>query len=102
MATKLGNTSLKFKLITPEGLVLEDEVVKVKVKTSEGGITILPNHAELKSNIVPSTAKIYFADANKEDQKFSIADGLMEVHPNAITIIASSAKPKEADDPFDV
>jgi F0F1-type ATP synthase epsilon subunit len=97
---KLDNKFLNLELITPEGVLLADQVKKVKLFTSLGGLTILPNHAELKSDIVPGTLKISFYAEAKGDIKYDIGDGVIEVTPSTVTIIASSAKERIIEDPY--
>lgn len=97
---KLDNKFLDFQLITQEGILVSDQVKKVKVKTSMGGLTILPNHAEIKSDLVPGTMKISYYDDSKEEQKFNIADGVIEASPSKVTIITRTAKVKEDKDPY--
>ena len=63
-------------------------------------MTILPNHAELKSDIVPGTLKISFYEEAKGDIKYDVGDGVIEVTPSTVTIIASSAKLRVVEDPY--
>jgi F0F1-type ATP synthase epsilon subunit len=97
---KLDNKFLNLELITPEGILLADQVKKVKLFTSLGGLTILPNHAELKSDIVSGTLKISFYEETKGDIKYDVGDGVIEVTPSTVTIIASSAKERIIEDPY--
>lgn len=97
---KLDNKFLDLELITPEGVLLSDKVKKVKLFTSMGGLTVLPNHAELKSDIVPGTLKISFYEEAKGDLKYDLEEGVIEVFPNKVTIIASSAKERVIEDPY--
>lgn len=99
---KLDNKFLDLELITPEGVLLTDKVKKVKLFTSLGGITILPNHTELKSDVVPGTLKISFYEEAKGDLKYDLGDGVIEVSPNRVTIIASSAKERVVEDLYKV
>lgn len=97
---KLDNKFLDLELITPEGVLLSDKVKKVKLFTSMGGLTVLPNHAELKSDIVLGTLKISFYEEAKSDLKYDLEEGVIEVFPNKVTIIASSAKERVIEDPY--
>ena len=97
---KLDNKFLEFELVTQEGILVADKVTKVKVHTSLGGLTILPNHAEIKSDIKPGTMKVSFYDSSKEDVKYTLSEGVLEASPNKITVIAQTAKVKEEVDPY--
>lgn len=56
----MSTKQIKLKIITPERLILEDMVDQVTLPTTEGEITILPNHipliAPLKSGDIVATA----------------------------------------------
>lgn len=97
---KLDNKFLEFELVTQEGILVANKVTKIKVHTSLGGLTILPNHAEIKSDIKPGTMKVSFLDESKEDIKYTLSEGVLEASPNKITIISQTAKVKEEVDPY--
>lgn len=97
---KLDNKFLKLELITQEGILVSEKVIKVKLHTSLGGLTILPNHTEIKSDIKPGTMKVSFFDKSKEDIKYTISEGVLEASPSKVTVIVQSAKVKEEIDPY--
>src|SRR3989344_2418234 len=45
--------TIKFKIVTPERLVYQDEVDQVSLPTQDGEITVLPNHIPLVSILKP-------------------------------------------------
>jgi F-type H+-transporting ATPase subunit epsilon len=96
---KLNNKYLSFKLITPDGILVDDKVTKVKAFTSLGGLTVLPNHTELKSDLVEGTLKYTLSDG-KTFVKYRIGTGVIEIGPDFVKIITSFAKEKE-ENPID-
>ena len=69
---------LKLKIITPEKLILEEEVEQVTFPTTEGELTILPDHIPLIANLASGDV---VAVANGEPIPFAVVGGFVEVHP---------------------
>ena len=67
---------IKLKIITPERLILEDMVDQVTLPTTEGEITILPNHIPL---IAPLKSGDVVATAFGEFIPMAVAGGFVEV-----------------------
>ncbi|MCG2700711.1 F0F1 ATP synthase subunit epsilon, partial [Candidatus Parcubacteria bacterium] len=40
----MSNKLIKFEIVTPERVVLKEQVVQVTAPTRQGEITVLPNH----------------------------------------------------------
>ena len=97
---KLANKFLDFELITQEGILISSRIVKIKVNTSMGGLTILPNHAKLKSDLVKGCMEVFFFDESQEVEKYQIADGVIEATPNRVTVITHKAELQEDYDPY--
>lgn len=69
----------KFKIITPERLVLEDMVDQVSVPTKEGEITILYGHLPIIASL---TKGEILAKSFGEDIPFLVVGGFVEVKNN--------------------
>ncbi len=67
---------LKLKIITPERLVLEEEVESVIIPTTEGEITVLADHIPL---IVSLTSGDIVANSNGENIPMAVVGGFVEV-----------------------
>jgi F-type H+-transporting ATPase subunit epsilon len=67
---------IKLKIVTPERLVLEEEVDQVSLPTPSGEITILPNHISLISAL--SSGDIV-ALSQGEHIPMAVAGGFVEV-----------------------
>ena len=81
---------LKLKIITPERLVLEDMVDQVTMPTTEGEITVLPDHIPL---IVGLASGDVIADVNGEHVPMAVVGGFVEVKKgeNGMTEVAGLA-----------
>src|SRR3989338_8057976 len=67
---------LKLKIVTPERLILEEDVDQVTFPTTEGELTILPDHIPLIAGL--SSGDVV-AVANGEHMPWAVAGGLVEV-----------------------
>lgn len=80
---------LKFKIVTPEKTIYENEISQVSVPTMEGEVTILPNHIPLIS--ILKAGELRFKDKQGEHQ-MAVSGGFLEVRgKNEIVILADSA-----------
>lgn len=83
---------LHLQIITPEKIVFDDEVQKVGLTTSSGQITVLPNHINLITEIVPG--EIYF-EKNNRISRFAAGFGFAQVGSSNVKILADLAAPEE-------
>lgn len=82
--------SIKFKIVTPERIVYENDVLQVSIPTTTGEITILPNHMPLIS--VVSAGELKIKDVSGE-HTIAIAGGAVEIKPgNEVVILADHAE----------
>jgi F-type H+-transporting ATPase subunit epsilon len=72
----MANKKLKLKIVTPERLVLEEEVEQVTLPTTEGEITILPDHIPLVTEL---SAGDVVAKIAGENVPMAVAGGFVEV-----------------------
>src|SRR3989344_2367441 len=70
---------LKLKIVTPERLVLEEMVDQVSLPTTEGEITILPDHIPLISGLASGDV---VAVADGEHIQMAVVGGFLEVKQN--------------------
>jgi F-type H+-transporting ATPase subunit epsilon len=81
---------LKFKIVTPEKNIYENEIFQVTIPTMDGEITVLPNHIPLIS--VLKAGELKFKDKDGEHQ-MAISGGFLEVKgKNEVVILADHAE----------
>ncbi len=80
--------NLLLEIITPEKVVLKDEVDEIIVPTVTGEIAILSNHTQLLTKINPGELVI---KKNGKSQSFAILGGFLEVINNHISVLADYA-----------
>ena len=70
---------LKLKIVTPERLILEEMVDQVTLPSSEGEITILPDHIPIVTGLAPGDV---VAVVNGEHVPMAVAGGFVEIKKN--------------------
>ncbi len=84
---------MKFKIVTPDGVIYEDEIASVSLPTQNGEITVLPHHIPLISVIKTGEIRIV-----KEGQEIGVAvsSGVLEVREKSeVIVIADTAERAE-------
>ena len=82
--------TIKFEIVTPERVVLKQEILQITVPTTTGEITVLPDHIPLVSVLTPGVIEVKLADNTPEI--ISISGGFIEVMKDKIVILADTAE----------
>ncbi len=77
------------KIITPEKVALEEEIDQVTLETKEGQITILPNHEQLVSLLVPGEAIVKHGSII---QPLALAGGIIHVREQEVLVLSDTAE----------
>src|SRR3989339_599968 len=90
---------IKLKIVTPEKILLQEEVAQISVSTALGQITILPNHLPLVAKLVSGEIIVKkIADPehsrgnNHEEDLMAVSGGFIEVLPDQVVILADTAE----------
>lgn len=81
--------TLKFELVSPERLLLSEDVKQVVVPGAEGDFGVLAGHAPLLSSLRPGVLKI--TDEKGTEKSIYIRGGLADAGPETLTILAQQA-----------
>jgi F-type H+-transporting ATPase subunit epsilon len=81
----------KFELVSPEDLLLSQDVRQVLVPGTEGNFTVLPGHAPLLSTLRPGVLDVL--DEQGREDRIYVRGGIAEVNPNGLTVLAEDAVP---------
>ena len=79
---------LALEVITPTKKILTEEVDEITINTANGEISILPNHIDLLTKLVPGEMII---KTGSKVQNFAVTGGFLEISKNKITILADYA-----------
>ena len=88
-------TKLKLEIVTPERLLLSQEVEEVTIPGSEGYLGILPGHLPLLTMLGIGVLS-YHRGGQRES--FAVSGGFAEVLPDRVIVTADSVeRPQEID-----
>jgi len=82
--------ALHFELVTPERLVLSEEVYMVVVPGAEGEFGVLQGHAPFMSTIKDGALQVY-AKEGAEPRIIQVKGGFAEVSETGLTVLAEKA-----------
>src|SRR5579863_1427288 len=85
---------VKFELVSPERLLLSEDVHMVVVPGGEGNFGVLPGHALLISTVRPGIIDVY--KASRVSERIFVSGGFAEVTPERCTVLADEAMPLSA------
>ncbi len=80
---------LKFDLVSPDRLLVSEDVESVVVPGGEGYFTVFARHAPLMSTLKPGQIEVKALSG--EVQKFFVRGGFADVTPGGLTILADQA-----------
>ena len=83
--------TFQFELVSPERLLLSEEVLEVVVPGTEGEFGVLKNHSPFMSTIKPGILKVR-KDGSGWTEYF-VRGGFADAGPNGLTILAERAIP---------
>ncbi|MEO1224893.1 MAG: F0F1 ATP synthase subunit epsilon [Pseudomonadota bacterium] len=81
-----------FELVSPERLLMSQDVEMVIVPGAEGNIGVLARHAPMISTVRPGVIEI-FGSRSAEAERVFVAGGFAEVTPDRCTVLAEEAVP---------
>jgi F-type H+-transporting ATPase subunit epsilon len=80
---------VKFELVSPEKILVSEDVDMVVVPGAEGYFGVLPGHAPLISSLHPGTIDIY--EGKTIAERIFVAGGFAEVTNKRCTVLADEA-----------
>ena len=81
------------QLVSPERILVEEQVDEVQVPGFSGYMGILPGHAPLLSELMPGGVLTYRSGAGVK--VLAVYGGFVEVQPDRVRILADFAERKE-------
>ena len=81
---------LHFELVTPDRLVMSDDVYMVVVPGTEGEEGVMAGHAPYMTTLKDGDVAVYRA-ANSQPEKIPVTGGFAEVSERGLTVLAESA-----------
>lgn len=85
------------QLVSPERVLVEEQVEEVQIPGLDGYMGVLPGHAPLLSELMPGGVLTYrvAAGAGSIEKVLAVYGGFVEVQPDRVRILADFAERKE-------
>ena len=83
-------SDLHFELVTPDKLVMSDDVYMVVVPGTEGESGIMAGHAPYMTTLKNGEIAVYRA-AGAQPERIAVTGGFAEVSDKGLTVLAESA-----------
>ena len=83
---------IKFKIVTPEKTVFEEEIEQATLPVTDGEVTILPNH---RSYIASLKSGEICVKKDKEEISLAVSGGFIEFNGNNLIVLADTAERAE-------
>jgi F-type H+-transporting ATPase subunit epsilon len=87
----MASDKVEFELVSPERLLLSEQVDMVVVPGAEGDFGVLPRHAPLISTLRPGIIRVF--EGREVKERIFVAGGFAEVTPERCTVLAEEAVP---------
>ena len=87
----MAEGKVAFELVSPERLLLSQEVDMVVVPGEEGDFGVLERHAPMISTLRPGIIQVY--EGSSVTERIFVAGGFAEVTPARCTVLAEHAQP---------
>ena len=83
--------SFQFELVSPEHLLVSEEVESVIIPGAEGEMTVLADHAPVMTTIKPGVVTV--KPASGAEERYVVFGGFADILPTGCTLLAESAVP---------
>ena len=83
--------AFKFELVSPERLLVSENVSEVVIPATLGEMTVLVNHAPTMTTIKPGVVSVKLASG--QVNKYVVFGGFADILPDSCTLLAESAVP---------
>jgi len=82
-------SALQFELVSPEKLLLSDDVDEVVIPGSEGYLTVFERHAPVMTRLQPGIVRV--KKSGQMDRAFVVFDGFVDIGTTSCSVLAEQA-----------
>ncbi|MBP5993530.1 MAG: ATP synthase F1 subunit epsilon [Candidatus Moranbacteria bacterium] len=82
---------IKFKIVTPEKTVVEEDIYQALLPIEGGEITVLPNHIPYIGSLQAGEIRLRH-EMNGEETSLATSGGFIEFHDNVLVVLADTAE----------
>ena len=87
---------MHLRIVTPQEVLLDEDVRSVQFTGIDGSYGILPGHAPLMTATEPGPVTIRYADGHEE--QLAVTDGFAEMRDNVLTLVCEAGEKAETID----
>ncbi len=87
----MADNAVQFELVSPEKLLLSEDVEMVVVPGAEGDFGVLPGHSPMISTVRPGVIHVF--EGGSVTSRIFVAGGFAEVTAERCTVLAEEAVP---------
>ena len=81
--------AFKFELVSPERLLVSEQVESVIIPGAEGEMTVMANHAPVMTTVKPGVVTV--KPASGAEERYVVFGGFADILPEGCTLLAESA-----------
>jgi F-type H+-transporting ATPase subunit epsilon len=81
--------AFKFELVSPERLLISEQVESVVIPGTEGEMTVMANHAPVMTTVKPGVVTVN--PVSGAEQRYVVFGGFADILPEGCTLLAESA-----------
>ncbi|RCW80304.1 F0F1 ATP synthase subunit epsilon [Phyllobacterium bourgognense] len=81
--------AFQFELVSPERLLLSEQITEVVVPGTEGYMTVMAHHAPLMATVKPGVVAVKTPDGKLD--RYVVFGGFVDITPDGCTLLAESA-----------
>ncbi|MHA6685758.1 F0F1 ATP synthase subunit epsilon [Mesorhizobium sp. A556] len=81
--------AFKFELVSPERLLVSEQVESVVIPGAEGEMTVMAHHAPVMTTIQPGVVTV--KGASGQEERYVVFGGFADILPSGCTLLAESA-----------
>src|SRR5690606_16116904 len=81
--------AFKFELVSPERLLVSEEVESVIIPGSDGEMTVMARHAPVMTTIKPGVVTV--RPVSGAEERYVVFGGFADILPEGCTVLAESA-----------
>jgi F-type H+-transporting ATPase subunit epsilon len=90
----MARSKFPVEVLTPEGVVFDEEVEMISTRTSAGSVGILANHEPMLATLEPAELRLYRSETDVV--QFKQGEGYLQFAENRALVLVQEAEPADA------
>ena len=82
-----SNDTMKLRVVSPEKVIFDGEVIRVTLPGTSGSFTVLPHHAPIVSSL--TKGKLFYFTPNEDGHGIDVESGFVEMSDGVVSVCIS-------------